>query len=100
MSLFFFILVAGLVLLSGTALHPLVGLGQENESGMITNSDVLPANMTDNNSTSGCPADYYGPGGLDDLRLRSCSDYCKNYYGDGFQDLIERGPECDLDSIN
>jgi len=42
-SILFFILVAGLLLFSGTALHPQVGLGQKNESGKLTSSDDLPA---------------------------------------------------------
>ena len=42
-SILFFILVTGLLLFSGTTLHPQVGLSQKNESGMLTSSDDLPA---------------------------------------------------------
>jgi hypothetical protein len=42
-SILFFILVTGLLLFSGTTLHPQVGLSQKNESGMVTSSDDLPA---------------------------------------------------------
>lgn len=42
-SSLFFILVTGLLLFSGTTLHPQVGLSQKNESGKLTSSDDLPA---------------------------------------------------------
>jgi hypothetical protein len=42
-SALFFILVTGLLLFSGTALHPQVGLSQKNESGKLTSSDDMPA---------------------------------------------------------